>query len=638
MANSLKPVPRETDYFADLIPAPRPPKGGASPASGNTGSSSSSSAKARKAASNAGRVSTSPGSASSPPRSVGYDEYDEPRGTTPTTTSSILEEEDDYSDDPATARRLAAARADAALTAKLAKAYAAAANRPAATPRATLFAPGEAPDKDLMRLAKRWDIDAPPSKLGEGPRAMSGGAVPPQVLNDFYADEPFWNSSYEPPPGSRSGAGTVPEPILPQFGDGEADWGPSDVPPIGANPEVSGIDLVKPEFGSPTLAAGRPLDSETRAFFDQLLLPKAAPETASFDVNNFVDMNRLLLTRPEDERQELAASVRAVWAAQSEVERFAQAARLQEDAFFVEWGHERPPLFVTQTVEQNQRLLEAKQAEVDAAMYHLRELAAGRDPFDDVGDHLRYIGEGLRDTPYQVFAGAPRDILDGIDAFADLIDRGAEWIGLPEGLHDEDAPFLPGYRVEAPNNNIAAALRLAAGLGGGFGAELGREAAGWFGRHADQFADVAGDVGAVAPGAGAGHVGNSADEVLNVAAMAENAAQVGSAAPPPTVRVSYTRPSGFRVGVRGQVWANAAAASPDGVVRDPLTGAGMSFDDAWHMGHVPGHEFRRLRFQAAQNSLTRREFLDQHNNPLIYRPELPSSNMSHSTEDHTPLF
>lgn len=102
--------------------------------------------------------------------------------------------------------------------------------------------------------------------------------------------------------------------------------------------------------------------------------------------------------------------------------------------------------------------------------------------------------------------------------------------------------------------------------------------------------------------------------------------------------VSYERPSGYRVGVRDQVWENAVKASSDGRVRDPKTGRIMSKEDAWDMGHLPGHEFRRIKARAKAEGMSRKQFLDIHNDPNNYRPELPSSNRSHALEDMSDDF
>jgi predicted ribonuclease toxin of YeeF-YezG toxin-antitoxin module len=101
-------------------------------------------------------------------------------------------------------------------------------------------------------------------------------------------------------------------------------------------------------------------------------------------------------------------------------------------------------------------------------------------------------------------------------------------------------------------------------------------------------------------------------------------------------RGTYDRPSGFRKGVRDQVWN--AAKGKDGKVRDPLTGKVMKKSDAWDMGHKPGYEFRKHKVSAAKRKITRKKFLDEHNDSSHYQPELPSSNRSHAGEDMTGTF
>lgn len=95
--------------------------------------------------------------------------------------------------------------------------------------------------------------------------------------------------------------------------------------------------------------------------------------------------------------------------------------------------------------------------------------------------------------------------------------------------------------------------------------------------------------------------------------------------------VDYSRPSNYRAGVREKVWTNAVEASTN-QVRDPVTGRFMSKDQPWDMGHVPGHEFRRHAADAADRGISRKQFLDEHNNVANYRPELPSSNRGHKGE------
>ena len=97
---------------------------------------------------------------------------------------------------------------------------------------------------------------------------------------------------------------------------------------------------------------------------------------------------------------------------------------------------------------------------------------------------------------------------------------------------------------------------------------------------------------------------------------------------------TYSRPSGFRNGVRDEVWDNAVESSTLRV-RDPGTGRFMSKDDDWDMGHMPGYEFWKHQRSAEERDIDRDQFLDEHNDPTHYRPELPFSNRSHAGEDKT---
>ncbi|TDK32128.1 hypothetical protein E2F50_17445 [Rhizobium deserti] len=92
----------------------------------------------------------------------------------------------------------------------------------------------------------------------------------------------------------------------------------------------------------------------------------------------------------------------------------------------------------------------------------------------------------------------------------------------------------------------------------------------------------------------------------------------------------YERPSGYRKGVRDKVWHKAKG--KDGKVRDPVTKKEIKPGDKWDMGHKPGYEFRKHQQSAQQRGISRKEFLDEHNNPSHYRPELPSSNRGHAGE------
>lgn len=80
------------------------------------------------------------------------------------------------------------------------------------------------------------------------------------------------------------------------------------------------------------------------------------------------------------------------------------------------------------------------------------------------------------------------------------------------------------------------------------------------------------------------------------------------------------------------------ANSPDGIVRDPKTGKPINPNEPWDMGHKPGYEFRKHRASAQERGIDRKQFLDEHNDSSHYRPELPSSNRSHSCEDMTDQY
>ena len=95
----------------------------------------------------------------------------------------------------------------------------------------------------------------------------------------------------------------------------------------------------------------------------------------------------------------------------------------------------------------------------------------------------------------------------------------------------------------------------------------------------------------------------------------------------------YRRPKNYRKGVRDDTWEQNK--SPDGQVRDPLTGKVMDKDEPWDMGHKPGYEHRKHRESARERGIDRKDYLDEHNEPGHYRPELPSSNRGHEGEDHT---
>ncbi|WP_042304136.1 PAAR-like domain-containing protein [Paraburkholderia kururiensis] len=163
--------------------------------------------------------------------------------------------------------------------------------------------------------------------------------------------------------------------------------------------------------------------------------------------------------------------------------------------------------------------------------------------------------------------------------------------------------------------------------------------------------NVAGKVGEVADVANAaGKTGEAAEAGAATAKGAEVAE--GAADGSKVVKPAEAKPAGngvkvepskdprykrgkFRRGVRENAWEDAKKNSQDGKVRDPVTGKEMNPDNPWDMGHKPGLEHRKHVISAAERDLTRKQFLDEYNDPSHYRPELPSSNRSHVGEDLT---
>ena len=89
----------------------------------------------------------------------------------------------------------------------------------------------------------------------------------------------------------------------------------------------------------------------------------------------------------------------------------------------------------------------------------------------------------------------------------------------------------------------------------------------------------------------------------------------------------YKRPSGYRKNAKETVWDKAK--DEQGVVKNPITKKVMDIEEPWDMGHG----FRKHQQSAADRKITRKQFLDEYNNPNSYRPELPESNRSHIGED-----
>jgi predicted ribonuclease toxin of YeeF-YezG toxin-antitoxin module len=98
--------------------------------------------------------------------------------------------------------------------------------------------------------------------------------------------------------------------------------------------------------------------------------------------------------------------------------------------------------------------------------------------------------------------------------------------------------------------------------------------------------------------------------------------------------VDYSRP-GLRKYVKQDSWDLAFEASPDGIVRDAVTGEPIDPNKDWQMGHKPGYEFSKHQESAAARNISREQFIDEYNNASHFRPEFPESNASHAGEDHS---
>ena len=84
----------------------------------------------------------------------------------------------------------------------------------------------------------------------------------------------------------------------------------------------------------------------------------------------------------------------------------------------------------------------------------------------------------------------------------------------------------------------------------------------------------------------------------------------------------YERPGNYRTNTKAEVWEEAASQSPDGIVRDPISGEEIS-PEAFRMEEKPGHDFASRQRAAAERGARRGEFLDEYNNPEHYRPREP---------------
>jgi hypothetical protein len=93
-----------------------------------------------------------------------------------------------------------------------------------------------------------------------------------------------------------------------------------------------------------------------------------------------------------------------------------------------------------------------------------------------------------------------------------------------------------------------------------------------------------------------------------------------------------SRPERFRKGVVEKVWENAKDAN--GKVYDPNTlqelhwNSSIKRNEQWDMGHLPGKSYDQLKQRFLNGEISRKQFLDEYNNPANYRPEAPSPNRS----------
>jgi len=92
---------------------------------------------------------------------------------------------------------------------------------------------------------------------------------------------------------------------------------------------------------------------------------------------------------------------------------------------------------------------------------------------------------------------------------------------------------------------------------------------------------------------------------------------------------TYDRPS-FRAGVEDKVWTDAKK-GPNGGVIDP-SGTEIMPGDKWIMGHRYGYEFWKHKLSAMKRGISREQFINECNNPDMYRPETYETSSSHAYE------
>jgi len=77
----------------------------------------------------------------------------------------------------------------------------------------------------------------------------------------------------------------------------------------------------------------------------------------------------------------------------------------------------------------------------------------------------------------------------------------------------------------------------------------------------------------------------------------------------------------------------------DGKLYDAVTGQEIKPGVPWVMGHKEAFELRKMKVDAADRGISRKEFIEEQNNPNIYQPELPSTSSrgSHEADNHIDL-
>jgi hypothetical protein len=91
-------------------------------------------------------------------------------------------------------------------------------------------------------------------------------------------------------------------------------------------------------------------------------------------------------------------------------------------------------------------------------------------------------------------------------------------------------------------------------------------------------------------------------------------------------------PNAIGKGVVDKVWENAKDAN--GKVIDPNTLEELTWDclknrdGQWDMGHIKDKSYDQLKKRFLDGEISRKQFLDEYNNPANYRPEGRSPNRS----------